>query len=165
MGFFDRLKQKSDNFFDALQQNAIDKALADAKERNIQSEELKSDWQKQMDAIELENKKIAEKLANYSGPKGKCDPKTPYVNVVSRTPEERFKRIKLGMDVNELRATMVGNPKNIVENATNGKIKTKYYYEKSTNRLGNDAYDFEVTLENGKVTGWKDRRNRGTRDF
>ena len=37
--------------------------------------------------------------------------------------------------------------------------------KKSTNRLGNDAYDFEVTLENGKVTGWKDRRNRGTRDI
>lgn len=34
MGFFDKLKQKSDNFFDGLQQNAIDKALAAARENN-----------------------------------------------------------------------------------------------------------------------------------
>ena len=34
MGFFDRLKQKSDNFFDALQQNAIDKALAAARDND-----------------------------------------------------------------------------------------------------------------------------------
>jgi hypothetical protein len=165
MGFFDKLKQKSDNFFDGLQQNAIDKALAAAREKNKSEEESKPDWERQIDAIELENKRLAEKIASYVGPKGKSDPKTPYINVEHRTPEERFKRIKMGMDINELRATMMGNPKNIVENATNGKIKTKYYYEKSTNRLGNDAYDFEVTLENGKVTGWKDRRNRGTRDI
>ena len=34
MGFFDRLKQKSDNFFDGLQQNAIDNALAAAEKNN-----------------------------------------------------------------------------------------------------------------------------------
>jgi hypothetical protein len=168
MGFFDKLKQKSDNFFDGLQQNAIDKALAAAKEKNKQPEVSKpygTDTDDIMERIEEGNRMIAEKMASYVGPKRKDDPSIPYVNVVSRTPDERFKRIKMGMDINELRATMMGNPKNIVENATNGKIKTKYYYEKSTNRLGNDAYDFEVTLENGKVTGWKDRRNRGTRDI
>ncbi len=79
--------------------------------------------------------------------------------------EERFKKIKLGMDVNQLRAAMMGNPINVVENAYNGKIKTKYFYAKSINRLGNDAYDFEVSLEDGFVVGWKDRRNRGTRDY
>jgi hypothetical protein len=117
-----------------------------------------------MNTIEENQKKLDEKLASYVGPKGKSDPKTPYVNVTTRTIEESFKRIKMGMDLIQLNARM-GDPKNIVENATNGKIKTKYYYGKSTNRLGNVAYDFEVTLDDGKVTGWKDRRNRGTRDI
>lgn len=167
MGFFDKLKQKSDNFFDGLQQNAIDKALAAAKENNKLSDVSKpygTDTDDIMERIELESKRLNEKVASYVGPKGKCDPKTPYVNVTTRTTEESFKRIKMGMDLIQLNARM-GDPKNIVENASNGKIKTKYYYGKTTNRLGNDAYDFEVTLEDGKITGWKDRRNRGTRDI
>ena len=34
MGFFDRLKKTSDNFFDDLKQNAIDNALAAAEKNN-----------------------------------------------------------------------------------------------------------------------------------
>jgi hypothetical protein len=33
------------------------------------------------------------------------------------------------------------------------------------NRLGNDAYDFEITLEFGKVVGWKNRANVATRNL
>ena len=108
--------------------------------------------------IEEERKRLSNLINKYGG-------NTTSQISNNNVAEERFKKIKMGMDVNELRATMMGNPKNVVENATNGKVKTKYYYEKSINRLGNDAYDFEVTLEDGKVTGWKDRRNRGTRDI
>ena len=167
MGLFDKLAKASDKFFDELKQEAIDNTLAAAKENNKQSEVPKpygTDTDDIMKRIEDGQKMIAEKMASYVGPKGKCDPKTPYVNVTTRTTEESFKRIKMGMDLIQLNARM-GDPKNIVENATNGKIKTKYYYGKSTNRLGNVAYDFEVTLDDGKVTGWKDRRNRGTRDI
>jgi hypothetical protein len=56
-------------------------------------------------------------------------------------------------------------PLDISESVSKGVVKKKHYYDKSTNRLGNDAFDFEVTLEDGIVTGWKDRRNRGTRDI
>ena len=167
MGLFDKLAKASDNFFDELKQKAIDNTLAAAKENNKQSEVPKpygTDTDDIMKRIEDGQKMIAEKMASYVGPKSKCPPKTPYVNVTTRTTEESFKRIKMGMDLIQLNARM-GDPKNIVENAFNGKIKTKYYYGKSTNRLGNDAYDFEVTLEEGKITGWKDRRNRGTRDI
>lgn len=108
--------------------------------------------------IEEERKRLSNLINKYGG-------STTSQISNNNVAEERFKKIKMGMDVNELRATMMGNPKNVVENATNGKVKTKYYYEKSINRLGNDAYDFEVTLEDGKVTGWKDRRNRGTKDI
>lgn len=167
MGFFDKLKKTSDNFFDGLKQNAIDNALASAEKNNKQSQDSKSygtDTDDIMKTIEENQRKIAEKVASYVGPKAKYESKTPYENVLPRTTEERFTRIKMGMDLIQLNARM-GNPQNIVENASNGKIKTKYYYGKSTNRLGNDAYDFEVTLEDGKITGYKDRRNRGTRDI
>jgi hypothetical protein len=108
--------------------------------------------------IEQERKRLSDIINKYG-----CNSTEPISN--NNIAEERFKKIRMGMDVNQLRATMMGNPKNIVENATNGKIKTKYYYEKSINRLGKDAYDFEVTLEDGKVIGWKDKRNRGTRNI
>ena len=111
-----------------------------------------------MKTVQKERKRLSNLINKYGG-------NTTSQISNNNVAEERFKKIKMGMDVNELRATMMGNPKNVVENATNGKVKTKYYYEKSINRLGNDAYDFEVTLEDGKVTGWKDRRNRGTRDI
>lgn len=35
----------------------------------------------------------------------------------------------------------------------------------STNRLGNDKYDLEVALDDGKLLGWKDRSNSGTRNL
>jgi hypothetical protein len=73
-------------------------------------------------------------------------------------------KLWIGME-EEILDDMKGRPGDISESVSKGIIKKKNYYEKSTNRLGNDAFDFEVTLENGKVTGWKDRRNRGTRDI
>ncbi len=118
----------------------------------------KKEMDENANRIEQERKRLSDLINKYGG-----NSTPPITN--NNVAEERFKKIRMGMDVNQLRATMMGNPKNIVENATNGKIKTKYYYEKSLNRLGNDAYDFEVTLEDGKVIGWKDRRNRGTRDI
>ena len=50
------------------------------------------------------------------------------------------------------------------ESFSNGKSKVKYFYDYSKNRLGNDAYDFEVSTEDGIVVGWKDRRTRGTKN-
>ena len=58
-----------------------------------------------------------------------------------------------------------GEPSDTSENVSGGKIKKKYFYGKKKNRVGNDSFDFEVSLENDIITGWKDRINRGTRDF
>jgi hypothetical protein len=117
----------------------------------------KKELEEQQNRIEAERKRLSSLINKYGG-----SDSSPKSN--TNLNEERFKKIRMGMDVNQLRATMMGNPVNIVENAYNGKIRTKYYYVKSVNRLGNDAYDFEVTLEEGKVTGWKDRRNKGTKE-
>ena len=202
MGFFDRLKQKSDNFFDALQQNAIDKALAAAryndqkddsvnKIKNLKqlynnaSQEEKNDhasvevkkwnypdkewemwhntgmdraeWEKFMDkqkdianqAIIKENEKRERLLKIYT--------KEQVDKIMS-------KQLWLGMTEETLFEAR-NRPLDISESVSKGVVKKKHYYDKSTNRLGNDAFDFEVTLEDGIVTGWKDRRNRGTRDI
>jgi hypothetical protein len=117
----------------------------------------KKELEEEQNRIEAERKRLSSIINKYGG-----SDSSPKSN--TNLNEERFKKIRMGMDVNQLRATMMGNPVNIVENAYNGKIRTKYYYVKSVNRLGNDAYDFEVTLEEGKVTGWKDRRNKGTKE-
>ena len=117
----------------------------------------KKELEEQQNRTEAERKRLSSLINKYGG-----SDSSPKSN--TNINEERFKKIRMGMDVNQLRATMMGNPINIVENAYNGKIRTKYYYVKSVNRLGNDAYDFEVTLEEGKVTGWKDRRNKGTKE-
>ncbi len=117
----------------------------------------KKEIEEEQNRIEAERKRLSSLINKYGG-----SDSSPKSN--TNLNEERFKKIRMGMDINQLRATMMGNPVNIVENAYNGKIRTKYYYVKSVNRLGNDAYDFEVTLEEGKVTGWKDRRNKGTKE-
>ena len=83
-------------------------------------------------------------------------------------PEEVNKILKgilwVGM-TKEMLHEIKGSPDDISENVSKGKVKKKFFYGKSTNRLGNDSFDFEVSLEDDLVVGWKDRVNRGTRDF
>ena len=74
------------------------------------------------------------------------------------------KELWLGM-TEEMLLEVKGKPQDISESVSDRSIKKKYFYGKSKNRLGNDSFDFEVTLEDGKITGYKDRRNRGTRDI
>lgn len=226
MGFFDRLKQKSDNFFDGLQQNAIDKALAVAREndqkddsvnktKNLQqlynnsSQEEKKDileqqyenWLNTNSNSEIERQHLSQMIRMYSDEKltpletliaerkGKnklewekyCEIQNEKVKQAQLKENEKKERLlkiytkeevenimskKLWLGMTEEMLYEVRNrPLDISENVSKGVVKKKHYYDKSTNRLGNDAFDFEVTLENGKVTGWKDRRNRGTRDI
>ena len=231
MGFFDKLKQKSDNFFDSLQQNAIDKALAAARENNQKDDSVNKSknlqqlydnasheekvnileeqytnwldttkpweregiWLRIIDRLYSGNEEI-EKLVTpleilINQRQGKSKEESEKFKAEYEIKREKDKKIEnekrerlqklyspdevekiikkelwLGMTeemLNEVR----NRPLDISENVSKGVIKKKHYYDKSTNRLGNDAFDFEVTLENGKVTGWKDRRNRGTRDI
>ena len=73
------------------------------------------------------------------------------------------KELFVGMNL-EMLKDVKGKHSEKVENVTNGKTKVKLYYEKSKNRLGNISYGFEVSLENGLVIGWKDRKNKGTKE-
>jgi len=231
MGFFDKLKQKSDNFFDGLKQNAIDKALAAAREndqkddsvnktKNLQqlynnaSQEEKEDileqqytnwldttqpweregiWLRIMGREYNENEDIVknvtplEKLISKRQGKSKVewekiqaeynikrekekqienDKKERLLKIYTKEEVENIMSKKLWLGMTEEMLYEVRNrPLDISESVSKGVVKKKHYYDKSTNRLGNDAFDFEVTLEDGIVTGWKDRRNRGTRDI
>ena len=217
MGFFDRLKQKSDNFFDALQQNAIDKALAAARDNdqkddssnkkidlekfnerynNLSEEEkIEEDYKKWESTIGYEyesacldllmkdtfnltplEKKIVDvymkptldalEKERVENEKIFNEKKIRLLNKYDSTLVDKIMQDKpwIGMD-EEILDDMKGMPGDVSESVSKGVVKKKNYYDKSTNRLGNDAFDFEVTLEDGKVTGWKDRRNRGTRDI
>ena len=52
-----------------------------------------------------------------------------------------------------------------VDNVINKVEQTILYFDNHQNRLGNDAYDFEITLVDGKVVGWKNRANVATRNL
>ena len=217
MGFFDRLKKTSDNFFDDLKQNAIDNALAAAEKNNqkVNTSDKNDDLEKynewyntlnEEDKIEEDYKKWKSKIGyNYESTcvdllmKGQFNLTPlekkivdvymkPTRDALEKERIEKEKRLNekktrllnkydsdlvdkimqdkpwIGM-VEEILDDMKGMPLDVSESVSKGAVKKKNYYDKSTNRLGNDAFDFEVSLEDGKVTGWKDRRNRGTRDI
>ncbi len=118
------------------------KKLLEEKEKNERNERIKQ--------IEKEHR---EKLKN---------------SFINKYGEEIGKRIHkkelfVGMTL-EMLKDVKGKHSEKVENVTNGKVKVKLFYEKSKNRLGNVAFGFEVSLENGLVVGWKDRKNKGTKE-
>lgn len=71
------------------------------------------------------------------------------------------KELFVGMNL-EMLKDIKGKYSEKVQNVTNGKVRFKLYYEKTKNRLGNISYGYEVTIENGLVVGWKDRKNKAT---
>ncbi len=70
----------------------------------------------------------------------------------------------VGMDINHV-YEVKGKYDLKVDNVINKVEQTILYFDKHKNRLGNDAYDFEITLESGKVIGWKNRANVATRNL
>lgn len=50
-----------------------------------------------------------------------------------------------------------GEPSDILESVSVGKVKKKYLYGMRINRVGNQSFDFEVSLENDVVIGWNDK--------
>lgn len=70
----------------------------------------------------------------------------------------------VGMDINHV-YEVKGKHDLKVDNVINKVEQTILYFDKHKNRLGNDAYDFEITLESGKVVGWKNRANVATRNL
>lgn len=63
--------------------------------------------------------------------------------------------IWIGMDFELLLASW-GKAFDIKENYSNGYKIEKWYFAPYYNRLNNLKFKLEVTLENNKVTGWKD---------
>jgi len=182
MGLFDRLKKASDKIFDGLKDNAIENALSNTEKPKKEIPIITQMEKLHKERIELEaiikkysstkkvltkeqrdelreKKKLEEKEAN----------KKLKNELVLKYGEETGKRIFnkelfLGMTI-EMLKDVKGKYSEKVENVTNGKSKVKFYYEKSKNRLGNISYGFEVSLENDLVIGWKDRKNRGTKEI
>jgi hypothetical protein len=70
----------------------------------------------------------------------------------------------VGMDFNHV-YEVKGKYELKVDNVINKVEQTILYFEKHKNRLGNDAYDFEITFESGKAVGWKNRANVATRNL
>jgi hypothetical protein len=64
--------------------------------------------------------------------------------------------VRKGMDTYLLGIARRGGPCYIDERLSNNKYKYKYFYGKFTNSRGNDAYKFQVDIEDDKVVGFKD---------
>ena len=74
------------------------------------------------------------------------------------------KQLWVGMELKHI-YEIKGKHEYKVDNVVNKVEQTILYYDKHKNRLGNDAYDFEITLESGKAVGWKNRANVATRNL
>ena len=74
------------------------------------------------------------------------------------------KELWVGMEIKHI-YEIKGKHAYKVDNVVNKVERTILYYDKFINRLGNDAYDFEITLESGKVVGWKNRTNVSKRNL
>ena len=130
---------------------------------------------RKMNAIDKQNRMVDEILAKYSTSRRK-------VSAEEKKKKEDEKKSKLiqkygkevgtklfkkqffaGMTLEMLKEIKSRHDKK-TSNVTNGKETVKLYYGKKKNRLGNDSFKLEVTLKDGKVTGWKDLTSVGTRN-
>jgi len=182
MGLFDKLRKASDKIFDGLKDKAIDNAFS-----NTEKKQKESPIIAKMRSLENENRELDALINKYSSTKNiltkeqkeeirknkelveKEANKKLRNELIQKYGDEMGKRIFnkelfVGMTL-EMLKDVNGRHSEKVENVTNGKTKVKLYYEKSKNRLGNISYGFEVSLENGLVVGWKDRKNRGTKEI
>jgi len=186
MGLFDFLKRMNNSFFDGIKEKAIENALSNAKEDRLKKEAFdksekskkeKDDLDKILSSIPKPKILSENELAEIRLKKEKKD----RIKQIERENKEKLKNDlinKYGQEVGEKlfkKELFVGmtfemlkeiKPKHSkkVSNVTNGKETIKLYYGIEKNRLGNDSYNFEVTLKDGLVAGWKDLSNIGRRE-
>jgi len=139
MGIFSFLRSISDGLFDALSNNAQKKTFNEAPPLPKDESDILNNIQKEKDYLNS-------LLDKYDKPNSNKELK-----------------LEIGISRKELRQ-LKGMEEHTVLNNSGGKEIAKLYYGKKKNRLGNDSYEFEVTLQDGKVTGWKDLTNVGTRN-
>lgn len=179
MGIFSFLRSISDGFFDATKNNATKQALASAKKSKKPAvirkmDKLKKE-QKELDDllkdIKSKTKLSKQQRAELKKSKEK-DAKEKEIEKKNKLNSKYGKEVgtKLfkkqffsGMTYEMLKEIKPRHDKK-TSNVTNGKETVKLYYGKKKNRLGNDSFKLEVTLKDGKVTGWKDLTNVGTRN-
>ncbi len=178
MGLFDYLNKLNNQFFDGLKQNAIDKALSKSSNTNkeIVSKGSSTDLLQRMK--ELKEQGIAKDLAEAKQIIELEQLNSGIINLnVSKkdiendailyglSPEEQkeFKKEKEAnkkkLDINlsyEEVVQILGYVSKKEVSVSRGKKITKLYFYEYKNRIGNIAYEFEVTLKEGKVYGWKD---------
>ena len=69
-------------------------------------------------------------------------------------------KLEKGIIVTGMHKTLVrfayGNPKEVKEEFKYNKKVERWYYNGSTNRLGNVKYKLELFIENNYLQGWKD---------
>jgi hypothetical protein len=68
--------------------------------------------------------------------------------------KDEIEKLTLGFSYNST-LELLGEPDFINLSISNGKSRKKIYYGKSINRLGNDAYSFEITFVDEKLFGFK----------
>ena len=138
VGIFSFLRSISDGFFNALSDNTQKKVYNDTPPLPKDESDILNNIQKEKDYLNS-------LLDKYDKPNSNKELK-----------------LEIGITRKELRQ-LKGMEQHTVLNSSRGKEISKLYYGKKKNRLGNDSYEFEVTLQDGKVTGWKDLTNVGTR--
>ena len=138
VGIFSFLRSISDGFFNALSDNTQKKVYNDTPPLPKDESDILNNIQKEKDYLNS-------LLDKYDKPNSNKELK-----------------LEIGITRKELRQ-LKGMEQHTVLNSSRGKEIAKLYYGKKKNRLGNDSYEFEVTLQDGKVTGWKDLTNVGTR--
>ena len=127
MGIFSFLRSISDGFFDALSDNAKKKSYNEAPP-------LPKDESDILNNIQKENDYLNSLLDKYDKPNSNKELK-----------------LEIGISRKELRQ-LKGMEQHTVLNNSRGKEIAKLYYGKKKNRLGNDSYEFEVTLQDVNLT-------------
>jgi hypothetical protein len=170
MGLFDFLKRKNNSFFDGLKDNAVENALQNSKSTSKPKalEDLEKSIKEDNDFIDNLIDGIVSKNSDISEDELLKLQKERNKNLVEKYGEDIGnklfrKEFFIGMSYEMLVEVKPKHDKK-VSNITNGKETIKLYYGIKKNRLGNDSYNFEVTLKEGLVVGWKDLSTIGRRE-
>lgn len=167
MGIFDFLIKLNNSFFEGLKENALKNATKAAKKdipskgKSKPSKKTGSQLVSRMSELDKAAKELEQMLNDYD-----LSPEDELMleNKRKENMTNLINRLFVGMTYEELIKTQPNHDKK-KSNVTNGKETIKLFYGQKENRLGNDSYEFEITLKEGLVVGWKDLSNVGTRNF
>lgn len=166
MGLFKYLAELNNKFFEGLKRNAIDNAIKANNSRNI----------KNSTKIQSKNSSgVVNKLSEINKLARELEADLEYYElspeeekILENLQKEKLKKliesIYSGMTLSELNKLGIEFNKKTT-NLIRGKEVIKLYYGEKENRLGNQSFEFEITLKEGKIFGWKDLRNIGTRSI